>query len=159
MVLWQLNWVVAVILGIALGALLGAVNGFLVAYTRLPSFIGTLATGATIQGVMLAISNKTIFTGIAPEYVRITGNSIAGFPIDIIVIAALLLAIGFLLRFTVFGRHAAAIGDNPVAARIAGVNVKRIQLLSFTLVGACAGVSGILLTSQAFCSPPSPRRI
>ncbi|MBU1587171.1 MAG: ABC transporter permease [Actinobacteria bacterium] len=149
MVLWQVNWVVAVIIGVALGALLGAVNGLLVAYTRLPSFIGTLATGATIQGVMLAISSKTIFTGIAPEYVSLTGNSIAGFPIDIIVVVGILLAIGFLLRFTVFGRHAAAIGDNPVAARIAGVNVKRTQLLSFTLVGACAGISGILLTSRA----------
>lgn len=156
MVLFQANWIVAVLLGVAFGALLGAVNGFLVAYTRLPSFIGTLATGATIQGVMLAISNQTIFTGISPDYVLITGAAIGDFPIDIIVVAVLLLAIGFLLRFTVFGRHAAAIGDNPVAARIAGVNVKRIQLLSFVLVGACAGTSGILLTSQAGQYYPDP---
>ncbi len=156
MVLWQANWIVAVLLGIAFGAVLGAVNGFLVAYTRLPSFIGTLATGATIEGVMLAISNQTIFTGISPDYVLITGASIGAFPIDIIVVAVLLLGIGFLLRFSVFGRHAAAIGDNPVAARIAGVNVKRIQLLSFTLVGACAGISGILLTSQAGQYYPDP---
>ncbi|MFB2581456.1 ABC transporter permease [Herbiconiux sp. P15] len=156
MVLFEANWIVAVLLGVAFGALLGAVNGFLVAYTRLPSFIGTLATGATIQGVMLAISNQTIFEGISPDYVLITGASIGSFPIDIIVVAVLLLAIGFLLRFTVFGRHAAAIGDNPVAARIAGVNVKRIQLLSFILVGACAGTSGILLTSQAGQYYPDP---
>jgi ribose/xylose/arabinose/galactoside ABC-type transport system permease subunit len=149
MVLWQASWFVAALLGVALGAVLGAVNGLLVAYTRLPSFIGTLATGATIQGIMLAISNQTIFTGISPDYVAITGASIGDFPVDIIFVGILLLAIGFLLRFTVFGRHAAAIGDNPVAARIAGVNVKRTQLLSFTLVGACAGISGILLTSQA----------
>jgi ribose/xylose/arabinose/galactoside ABC-type transport system permease subunit len=105
---------------------------------------------------MLAISSQTIFTGISPEYIQITGASIGNFPVDIILVGVLLITIGFLLRFTVFGRHAAAIGDNPVAARIAGVNVKRTQLISFTLVGACAGVSGILLTSQAGQYYPDP---
>ncbi|PPF85645.1 hypothetical protein C5B96_06160 [Subtercola sp. Z020] len=156
MVLWQMPWGLAVLIGIALGTLLGAVNGILVAYTRLPSFIGTLATGATIQGVMLAISNQTIFSGIDPDYINITSASVGGFPIVIIVVAVLLVAVGFLLRSTVFGRHASAIGDNPVAARIAGVNVKRTQLLSFMLVGACAGFAGILLTSQSGQYYPDP---
>jgi ribose/xylose/arabinose/galactoside ABC-type transport system permease subunit len=156
MVLLHANWILAVLIGIVFGALLGAVNGVLVAYLRLPSFIGTLATGATIEGVMLAISDQTIFTGIPPEYIGITGSAIGSFPIIIIVVAVLLLAIGFLLRFTIFGRHAAAIGDNPVAARIAGVNVKRTQLLSFVLVGGCAGFAGILLTSQAGQYYPDP---
>lgn len=156
MVLWHANWIVATLLGIVFGAVLGAVNGILVAYTRLPSFIGTLATGATIQGVMLAISSQTIFSGIAPEYTLITGATIGTLPIDIVVVAVLLIAIGALLRFTVFGRHASAIGDNPVAARIAGVNVSGIQVLSFTLVGACAGISGVLLTSQAGQYYPDP---
>ncbi|MGC0368893.1 ABC transporter permease [Microbacterium sp. SLBN-111] len=156
MVLWQANWIVATLLGIVFGAVLGAVNGILVAYTRLPSFIGTLATGATIQGIMLAISSQTIFSGIAPEYTLITGATIGTLPIDIVVVAVLLVAIGALLRFTVFGRHASAIGDNPVAARIAGVNVSGIQVLSFTLVGACAGISGVLLTSQAGQYYPDP---
>ncbi|MGX9080378.1 hypothetical protein ACWTQY_31455, partial [Klebsiella pneumoniae] len=96
---WHANWIVATLLGIVFGAVLGAVNGILVAYTRLPSFIGTLATGATIQGVMLAISSQTIFSGIAPEYTLITGATIGTLPIDIVVVAVLLIAIGALLRF------------------------------------------------------------
>jgi len=156
MVLWQFPAAAAALVGLAMGVALGAINGVLVAYTRLPSFIGTLATGATIQGVMLAISTDTIFTGIDPAYLKITSTRIGVVPVAVIAVAVLLIAIGFLLRGTVFGRHAAAIGDNPVAARIAGVNVQRTQLLSFTLVGACAGLSGVLITSQAGQYYPDP---
>jgi ribose/xylose/arabinose/galactoside ABC-type transport system permease subunit len=153
---WHLGAPLAVVLGVGLGALLGSVNGVLVSYLRLPSFIGTLATGSVIQGLMLAIANETIFEGITDGFKRITTAQWIGIPVDLIGVGLILTAIGFLLRFTVFGRHAAALGDNPVAARIAGVNVRRTKLLGFILVGACAGISGVLLTSQAGQYYPDP---
>jgi ribose/xylose/arabinose/galactoside ABC-type transport system permease subunit len=156
MVLWSFSAIEAVALAVVLGAVLGLINGVLVAHTRLPSFIGTLATGAAIEGVMLAISNNTIFEGIPASYNSLTASKVAGFPIDIIVVAVIIAAIGSLLRFTVFGRQAAAIGDNPAAARIAGVNVARTQVIAFVLVGICAGLAGVLVTSQAAQYYPDP---
>lgn len=156
MVSWHFATGEAVALALLFGCLLGTVNGVLVAYSRLPSFIGTLATGATIEGVMLAINNNTVFQGIPATYLKITSSKVDGFPADIIVVGALIVVIGFVLRFTVFGRQAAAIGDNPAAARIAGINIKRIQVVSFALLGLCAGLAGVLITSQSAQYYPDP---
>jgi ribose/xylose/arabinose/galactoside ABC-type transport system permease subunit len=156
MVLWHFPTGAAVVLAFVLGGALGLINGLLVAYTRLPSFIGTLATGAAIEGVMLAISTNTIFQGIPTSYVEITNAKVFGVPIDIIVVAIVVAIIAFVLRFSVFGRQAAAIGDNPAAARLAGVNVGRTQVVAFTIVGVCAGLSGVLITSQAAQYYPDP---
>lgn len=156
MVAWHFSAGEAVALALIAGACLGLVNGILVAYLRLPSFIGTLATGAAIEGVMLAISNNTIFQGIRPAYLSITTAKFGSFPVDIVIVAVMIAVIGFVLRFSVFGRQAAAIGDNPAAARIAGVNVRRIQVISFVVVGLCAGFAGVLVTSEAAQYYPDP---
>ncbi|MBU2668166.1 ABC transporter permease [Actinoplanes bogorensis] len=146
----------AVFYGVALGLLLGAVNGVLVGYLRVPSFIGTLATGSIIQGVMQAIAYQTVFEGIPDEYLDLTLTRFLGVPVNLIVIGLVLLVIGAVLRYSVFGRQAAAIGDNPDAARIAGVNVRLSKLIGFTISGACAGVAGVLLTSTAGQYYPDP---
>ncbi|MGN6325770.1 ABC transporter permease [Pseudolysinimonas sp.] len=156
MVLWHVPPGVAVLLAFALGGVLGLVNGLLVAFTRLPSFIGTLATGAAIEGVMLAISTQTVFQGIPESYIALTNVKVGGVNVDIVVVAVLVAVLAFVLRFTVFGRQATAIGDNPAAARIAGVNVRLTQVVSFTLVGICAGLAGVLITSQAAQYYPDP---
>ncbi|MCO8269098.1 ABC transporter permease [Actinoplanes sp. TRM 88003] len=146
----------AVFYGVVLGPLLGALNGVLVGYLRVPSFIGTLATGSIIQGIMQAIAYQTVFEGIPNEYMDLTLARFLGVPINLIVIGLVLLVIGAVLRYSVFGRQAAAIGDNPDAARIAGVNVRRAKLIGFTISGACAGVAGVLLTSTAGQYYPDP---
>lgn len=153
---WDLGALPAIALGVGLGAILGLVNGVLVAYLNLPSFICTLATGSVIQGLMMAIAGETIFEGITDGYKELTTKEVAGIPIDLVAGAVLLLVLGFLLRFSVFGRHAAAIGDNPAAARIAGIHVQRVKVIGFVLVGACAGLSGIIITSQAGQYYPNP---
>ncbi|GGM25788.1 MULTISPECIES: ABC transporter permease [Micromonospora] len=156
MVLWQATVWWAVLQAILLGLVLGAANGFLVGYLRVPSFIGTLATGSIIQGVMQAIAYQTVFEGIPDSYLELTLLRFLGVPVNLIAIGLVLLVLGTVLRHSVFGRQATAIGDNPDAARIAGVDVRRARLIGFALSGTCAGIAGVLLTSQAGQYYPDP---
>ena len=63
---------------------------------------------------------------------------------------------GVALRFSVFGRHATAIGDNQAAATLVGLLVTRDRMIAFTVCGGAAGVAGILLTSRAMSYYPEP---
>ena len=153
---WNLGTAWAVVLGIALGAVLGLVNGILVSYLRLPSFIGTVATGSVISGVMLAICNTSVVTGITPGFLDIMTRLIGAVPVIFIAGAVVIIVAALTLRYTLFGRHATAIGDNPAAALIAGVNVRRVTMYAFLMSGLFAGVCGVLLASQSQEFYPDP---
>ncbi|UUZ59502.1 ABC transporter permease [Nocardioides sp. B-3] len=102
------------------------------------------------------MANTTIFEGINPSYVNITGGTLAGMPMAVVIAPAISIAIGVALRFSVFGRHASAIGDNHAAAKLVGLPVTRDRIIAFTLCGGAAGVAGILLTSRAMSYYPEP---
>jgi ribose/xylose/arabinose/galactoside ABC-type transport system permease subunit len=67
----------------------------------------------------------------------------------VLIALAVVALVAILMSLTVFGRRSYAIGGSPEAARIAGVRINRVRLLAFVIVGACAGLAGIILTSQA----------
>jgi galactofuranose transport system permease protein len=143
----------ALFLAIVAGTLVGIVNGFIVAWMRVPPFITTLATLYIVRGIALRLINdaasidldqKSDFTTIAGTTV---GNGFLNpplpFTIPLLLIAFL---IGmFVLRYTRFGRYVLAIGGNPEAARLMGLPVRRTVFLVYTLSGALAGLVGVLL--------------
>jgi ribose/xylose/arabinose/galactoside ABC-type transport system permease subunit len=147
---------VAVAAALGLGTAIGAVNGVLISSVGIPSFVTTLAMGSLVGGLELAIANTTIFSGIKPGYLELTKLRPLGVPLAVILVAAIGTGLAVLLRHTVFGRHATALGDNPAAARIAGVPVARTHIAGFALAGFCAGLAGILLTSRAASYYPGP---
>lgn len=156
MAAWDLGTPTAVALGVGLGLLLGLVNGLLVAYVGVSSFIGTLATGSVVQGLMMAIAGETVFEGITDGYREITSTRVGPIYLDVLLGLAVVVVLGMLLRLSVLGRHATAIGDSPEAARIAGIPVARTKLTAFAIVGLCAGLAGVVITSQAGQYYPNP---
>ena len=79
----------------------------------------------------------------------------SGTPIILIILAVLVVAYSFLLNRTVFGRNVYAIGSNPEAARLAGVNVDRVTMICYGLCALCAGIAGLLLVGSLGAADPS----
>jgi ribose/xylose/arabinose/galactoside ABC-type transport system permease subunit len=139
----------AVTIALLAGAAAGLANGIGVTVMRIPSFIATLAMGSIAGGIELAITQTSIFQGLHTSYLNIALTRIAGFPLRPIIAAGVTLVFLVILRTTVFGRNAHAVGDNPAAARLAGLPIQRIKISGFVLTGATAGIAAVLITSSA----------
>ena len=139
------HWLLGVAAGLGAGALIGLINGMLVAYVRLPSFLVTLATMGLLAGVARWMTNlqsvpvtDTTFTGLFGS------GSLAGIP-SLVIWTALAIAVGhYVYRETPFGAHVLATGDNPRAARAAGIKVDRLRLKVLILGSMCAALAGLL---------------
>ncbi|MGV3551763.1 ABC transporter permease [Rhizobium sp.] len=139
---------IAIIVALAFGALLGAINGFAISYLKISFFVVTLGTLSMFQSFSLIINDGTsvsVFAapGFKPLNTFVNGN-IGPFPIILIFDLALLLLAGGILRYTAFGRALYAIGANQEAARLNGINVKRVILIVFVIAGLMAGLGSIV---------------
>jgi ribose transport system permease protein len=139
----------AIAVAIGAGALAGLVNGVAVSLVGIPSFVATLAIGSIAAAVELAITKTSIFEGIPPSYLDLALKRVGTIPLRAIIALGVVLLFLVLLRGTVFGRHAASVGDNPAAALLAGVPVARVRLVTFVLAGLTAGLAAVLVTSSA----------
>ncbi len=149
---------VAVVLGILFGAALGLVNGMLIAYAGASSFIVTIGMATVYQGADLQVlDQRTIFEGI-PDRLRRdrVGHAFSGFRTKPSSRSRCLLVLWWFLEQSEFGRYMYAIGGNPEAARLSGIRVSELRTLGFVLSGACAGVAGILVSSQSSAANPTP---
>lgn len=148
----QLLW--AFVATLLLGSFIGAINGVLVAFMRIPAFIVTLSMLFIISGYTYVITggNPALYAGL--EFTQIGGGDILGIPNPFIVFVICALLGAALLRYTAFGRHVYAAGSNAVAARIAGVPVRRTQFYSFVLVGLFTAIAAILLASRLYTAGP-----
>jgi ribose transport system permease protein len=138
---------IAVGVGIALafGAGIGLVNGLIVAKAGVNALIATLGTATVITGIVQWYSGGlSIVTGIPDGLTRIATERWLGVPrIAVFTIGAALL-IWYLLAQTPYGRYLEAVGSNPAAARLVGVGVDRVVVISFVLSGTFAAVAGVL---------------
>jgi ribose transport system permease protein len=142
-------WLLAALLGLLAGTAVGLVNGLLVAYGGIHSFVATLATGTLVYGAQLWYSRgEIIFDGVSTKYVSLTRTEALGFTLPVFYTAVLALGLWFVLTHTPFGRYLYAIGGNQEAAEVAGVRVKRHIVYSLTLSGTLAGAAGLMLASR-----------
>lgn len=142
-------WFLGAGAGLAAGAAIGAVNGLLVAYLRLPSFLVTLATMGFLAGVArwitdlqsVPITNDT-FNGI------FGAGSLFGIPSLVLWTVGIVLVGHFFYRESRYGAHVHAIGDNPQSARAVGIKVDRVRFSVMVLSGAAAGLAGLLYAGR-----------
>jgi rhamnose transport system permease protein len=143
-----------VVAGIAVGAGLGLVNGLLVAVGKLPAIIATLGTLFVYRGATFLLGQQTTAGGqvysqdLSSSFTDLATNSILGIPNLIFFAAIVALVFAYALRYTRFGRRIYAVGSNPDAAVLAGVNVRRTTLTVFVLSGALAGLASVLYASR-----------
>ena len=152
------NPLLAVLAGLIVPALLGAVNGLILIWTGIPSFIVTLGTQMVYRGGLYLLSTGIMLQTIAqfPVYTVFNGrldfvaNAIqdANFRTSLFWLLGLVLLFQFVLVRTRFGNHIFAVGGGSGAAKATGVNVNRTKLLAFIVSGLLSGLAGIMLFSQ-----------
>ncbi|HBX0689014.1 TPA: autoinducer 2 ABC transporter permease LsrC [Klebsiella pneumoniae] len=138
----------AIAFALAIGALAGAFNGLLVVGLRIPAIVATLGTLGLYRGVMLLWTGGKWIEGLPDSLKSLSEPAFIGVsPLGWLVLA-LMLAGGWLLSRTAFGRDFYAAGDNLAAARQLGVAVNRTRMLAFTLNGMLAACAGIVFAAQ-----------
>jgi ribose transport system permease protein len=144
----------AMAIAVIVGVVCGAANGVLVAYFRLAPFVVTLAALTAVRGLTYVYS-ETPITPTEIGFLSIGTDSVGPIPIaTLIVLAAFAIAWVFLSRTTT-GRAIVAIGGNPEAVRLAGINVPRHVLLTYMISGCLAGLAGVILASRVGIAQPS----
>jgi ribose transport system permease protein len=140
---------VALIIGFGLGAL----NGGVIAFGRVNSFIATLATSYIFLGLATVVTGGNVASTSAPGFMVM--NDTYGITVAAWVFIAVAILTGGLLAFTRFGRGLYAIGGNPEAARLSGIPIWLYRVVVFGISGACAALAGVIGASQAGSADPS----
>ncbi|HUX22579.1 MAG TPA: ABC transporter permease [Spirochaetia bacterium] len=151
----------SMIVGLLTGVVTGLINGLLITKLKLPPFIATLGMMMVVRGVALTITNA--YSMPAPEAFGALGNNTifaAGqkfpgiaYPVIIMVIAAVIFH--YILRWTRIGRYTYAIGSNEEAARLSGIKINRVKIITYIICGFLTAVSGIILASRLVTSQPN----
>ncbi|MET8943936.1 substrate-binding domain-containing protein [Streptomyces sp. NPDC004542] len=143
----------AVVLALVTGIAAGLVNGFLIAYGKLPPFIATLAMLSVARGLSLVISDGSPIP--FPDSVSHLGDTLGGrLPVPVLVMVVMGLIAAFVLGRTYIGRSMYAIGGNEEAARLSGLRVKKQKLAIYALSGLFAAVAGIVLAARLSSAQP-----
>lgn len=136
--------VAALVAGLAAGTLFGVVNAFCIVVLRITPFLVTLATLVAGRGIGTAITESFGIEYPAP-YLAFGASALLGVPMPIVVFALVVLTAHLVLSRTQFGRQIYAVGNDPDAARKAGIAVDRIVFSVYVICGFCAAIGGITL--------------
>lgn len=143
------------IAAIVCGSAVGLVNGLVIARFRINALITTLATMQIVRGLALISSDGRAVGINDPSFYQLALSRFLGIPTPIWVMLAMFIIFGFLLNRTVFGKNTLAIGGNPEASRLAGVNVVKMRVWIFMAQGLVCGIAGILLASRITSGQPN----
>jgi rhamnose transport system permease protein len=150
-------WPVGFVVSIGLGAALGLFNGLLVTLFRLPAIIVTLGTLNLYRGLTFIMSDaKQIDRQYVPTALKAMSQNQPTFAVPWIIIMSFTIAVltYWFTMHTRIGREIFALGSNPVAAPLRGINVTKVSLVVFTISGALAGLAGIMYASRwGFVNP------
>lgn len=142
------HWVVMVFTALAVGTAAGLVNGVIVAYGKVVSFIATLAMLVGARGLAEIISDRQTQIVTVRPFLDFFGANLLGVPV-LVWLFVLVAAGGWvLLNRTTFGRRTIAVGGNPEAARLAGIKVQRHTMYLFGLSGLTAGIAGVMMLAR-----------
>lgn len=141
---------VAILVGIFIGAICGTINGLLISKTNLPSIIATLGTMNVYRGITYMISKgEWVDAAEMPlSFKRIATGSILGINNLIFIAIVTYIIFYYFIQYTRTGRQIYAIGSNPKAAQINGINMSRLILIVYTLMGILSGLAGVLWVSK-----------
>ena len=136
------------LVAVLVAAIPGIVNGLLVAFLKVPPFIGTLGMFGVARGVAFLLAGGTTVPVKNDVFAALGNGKFHGVPYIIVVTTVFVLIMHYILSQTRFGQHNYAIGANAQAARRAGINIKWHLLRLYVLSGICAGVAGVLYAAR-----------
>ena len=140
----------AILLGILICVALGCFNGFMSITLNSQPMIVTLGTMAIFQGISFLISGSKTYHNLPRSFMYLGQGRLFGvIPVNVIIALVVITIVGVILSRTHIGRKIYAVGDNPEAAKLAGLNVAKIKILVFTCAGILVGISAILLAARS----------
>jgi len=142
------HWLAMVGVALLVGAGCGLVNGLLIAYGGVVPFVMTLAMLASARGLAEIISDKKTQIIDNDGFEEFFTKDIAGIDVQIWLFALVAVVGWVLLNRTTFGRRTVAVGGNPEAARLAGIDVKRQTVYLYVLIGVCCGIAALMLVAK-----------
>ena len=146
---------VAVLAGVGMGLGAGVLNGLVVAYARINSFIATLATSFLWFGAGFLISDRSILRPDSRDWADLARQRVGGLTTATWFSVVIVALAWFVLSRTKFGRHIYATGGNVEAAHLSGVNTRLVTAAVFALSGAAAGFAGTLNSARSGSALPS----
>lgn len=147
--------VLGVAAGIALGAAAGAVNGAFVAWGGIPPFIVTLAGLTVFRGIALIITGGTPIIRFEGGFRALGQGVVAGIPVPILLMAAVVAAVLAVMSRTPFGSHVYAVGGNEEASRLSGIRVARVKFGVYAASGALTALAGAVLMGRLSSAQPN----
>jgi len=145
-----------ILAGIILGVLFGLFNGLLVAYVGVPSFICTLASSSVATGLTYMVcGGRPIYEGIKSSFVFLGQGYFLRIPMPVIILLFVFILAQIDLTQMKYGRYLHAVGSNPEASRLSGINNKKIVLIAFAISGLMAAISGLVMTARLGTGQPT----
>ena len=154
------GWSVVAVLAatVLFGVLLGLINGLLITRLRISFLVATLGTLSIYQSFALVVNDgQTISVFSKPGFSILSdfvNSEIGPFPILLVFDLVLVLISGGVLRYTGFGRALFAVGSNPEAARLNGIDVGRIVLAAYAIAGLAAGLASVVQVGRLTSASP-----
>ncbi len=144
----------AITIGILVGASLGLFNGVAITRFKVPPFVATLAMLTIARGLTKLYTGGEAITGLGDAFVAIGSGRLLGIPNQVWIALGMVIAATVLLKKTRLGRYIYAVGGNEEAAKLSGLNVKRVKLMVYTAAGALSAVGGLIVTSRLNSATP-----
>lgn len=142
--LMELPAYVPIIAGVLIGLAAGCVNGLLIAYAKIPPFIATLGMMVSARGIAKWYTRGQPVSGLTDEFTAIGSSA---WPVAIFIVIAIIFHIA--MKYTRYGKFTYAIGANPQAARVSGINVERHLVKVYAIAGMLAGIAGVVACARA----------
>lgn len=147
--------IVAVAAGTLSGFVVGLVNGLVITRLRIDPFITTLAMLSVVRGLVYIISSQyNINIPDGSDFLLLGRGHIGPIPASVVIFLALFIMFWLIERRTTIGRSIHALGGNQAAARLCGIPLSSIRTATYAISGACAALSGVIITSQVGLAVP-----
>jgi ribose transport system permease protein len=144
-----------ILAGLLTGVAAGAVSGVLVAFGNLPPFIATLGTMTVARGLALTLTQAIPISGLPKSFTVLGTGSTLGIPNPVIIMVLLVVLFGFILAKTKLGRHVYAAGSNFEAARLSGVDTKKVLMMVYIFSGLLAAFAGLIMSARIISAQPA----
>jgi ribose transport system permease protein len=152
------DWWLGALTAIGVGLIGGLANGGMIGILRIPFFVVTLGTLSIYQSIALLVTNgETVSLFVYPrfnEVANLVNGTTGPFPTVLLIFGGLYGVGAVVLRYTAFGRAVYAVGANPEAARLTGINVRRTLIAVYTIAGLSAGFAAIVSTGRLTAAGP-----
>jgi ribose/xylose/arabinose/galactoside ABC-type transport system permease subunit len=147
-------WWLSIPIAIGIAAFVGLITGVFISFFNLAPFIMTLAMMTIARGLAYTFSDGKPVSGVHTEFLVIGKGDLLGIPIPAWILLLVVVATFILLRYIPLGRYIYAIGGNERAARVSGLNIRKIKVLVYVIAGFFTGIASVVLTSRLSAGLP-----